>query len=112
MSAIWVTTLWMYGLAIAVSMGVAVIIKLIVLALGAVERKTAVAPAPVASQPATAANDGVPAEHVAAIAAAVYALIGEHRILQILDLHRHDGWVAEGRLALHRSHTIDHHPKR
>jgi hypothetical protein len=112
MSSIWVTTLWMYGLAIAVSMGVAVIIKLIVLALGTLEKKPALAPA-ASARPAVAAEiAGVPAEHVAAIAAAIYAIIGEHRILHIQDAHRHDGWTAEGRLAHHHSHTLDHHPRR
>jgi lysylphosphatidylglycerol synthetase-like protein (DUF2156 family) len=112
MSSIWVTTLWMYGLAIVVSMGVAVIIKLIVVALGALEKKPAVAPAAATPQPAVAAVEGVPAGHVAAIAAAIYAVIGQHRILHIHDAHRHDGWTAEGRLAHHHSHTLDHHPRR
>jgi len=111
MSAIWATTFWMYGLAIVVSMGAAVIIKLIVVALGAVERKTTVAPA--ASRPAVAAVvEGVPVEHMAAIAAAICAVVGEHRILRIQDAHRHEGWVAEGRLAHHHSHSLDHHPRR
>lgn len=111
--SIWTQTLWMYGLAIVVSLGVAVVIKLIVVALGAIEqrRSSAAAPAPASPAPA-AAPAGVPQEHVAAITAAIYALIGEHRVLQILDLHRHDGWTAEGRLAHHHSHTIDHHPRR
>lgn len=113
MSSIWVTTLWMYGLAIVVSLAVAVVIKVIVVALGAVERRAAVAPTPVATPAAVdTASDGVPGEHVAAIAAAIYALIGEHRILHIHDAHRHDGWVAEGRLAHHHSHAVDHHPRR
>lgn len=113
MSSIWVTTLWMYGLAIAVSMGVAVIIKLIVLALGALEKAPVAATAAASPRPAAApAIAGIPAEHVAAIAAAIYATMGEHRILRIQDAHRHDGWTAEGRLAHHHSHTIDHHPRR
>ena len=113
MSAIVVTTLWMYGLAIVVSLGVAVVIKLIVVVLGALERRPAEAPAAAAPRPAVAsADDAVPAEHVAAIAAAIHALIGEHRIVHILDGHKHDGWVAEGRVAHHRSHSLDHHPRR
>jgi hypothetical protein len=113
MSSIWVTTLWMYGLAIVVSMGVAVIIKLIVVALGALEKKPALAPAAASSPPAAAAQiAGVPQEHVAAIAAAIHAVLGGHRILHIQDAHRHDGWTAEGRLAHHHSHTLDHHPRR
>lgn len=110
MSSIWVTTLWMYALAIAVSMGVAVVIKLIVVALGALERKPAQAPA--ALPAAAAVEQGVPAAHIAAIAAAIYKVIGEHRILHIADTHRHDGWVAEGRQALHHSHAVGHHPRR
>lgn len=112
--SIWATTLWMYGLAIAVSMGVAVIIKLIVVALSAFEerRAAAAAPAPAAAPPVAAEPEGIPEKHVAAIAAAIYAVIGEHRILQIVDLHRHEGWVAEGRLAHHHSHAVEHHRRR
>lgn len=111
MSAIWITTLWMYALAIAVSLGVAVLIKLIVVALGALERRPAVAVAQVSPQE----TDAVPAEHVAAIAAAIHALTGEHRIVHIAhahDAHRHEGWASEGRLAHHRSHSPDHHPRK
>lgn len=112
MSGIVITTLWMYGLAIAVSMAVAVVIKLIVLALDVVERKPAAAALP-AMRPAVAAtDDGVPAEHVAAIAAAIHAVIGAHRIVHIHDAHHHEGWVTEGRQAHHHSHSPDHHPRR
>lgn len=113
MSSIWVTTLWMYGLAIAVSMGVAVIIKLIVVALGALEdRRVAASAAPAAAPTVAPAAEGIPHEHIAAITAAIFEAMGAHRVLQIVDLHRHEGWVAEGRGAQHRSHTIDHHPRR
>lgn len=105
------TVLWMYGLAAAVSMFVAVVVKLIVVVLAAVERKAATAPATAAAAPAATAI-GIPPDHLAAITAAIYATIGAHRILHIEDRRRHDSWSTEGRLAHHHSHAIDHHPKR
>ena len=103
-----VKALWIYGLAIVVSMAVAVIIKLIVVILNALERKPAATPKPVvaAAEPAFDVLGG----HIAAISAAVYSVIGAHRIVHIEE-HRHAGWVAEGRLAHHVSHAISHHPK-
>ncbi len=113
MSDIFVNTLWMYLLAAVVSLAVAVVIKLIVYALGAIERKPAAGPAPAAARPlAPEMLDGVPADHVAAITAAVFAVVGEHRIVHIHDAHRHEGWVSEGRQSHHHSHSVGHHPRR
>jgi hypothetical protein len=45
-------------------------------------------------------------DHIAAIAAAVYATMsGAYRIVHIEPTHRGEGWVAEGRLAHRSSHT-------
>lgn len=106
MTELIVKTAWMYGLAIVVAMGIAVVIKLIVVMLNAFERKPAAAPLPVAA-PAFDAE----ADHIAAIAAAVYAMIGAHRILHIERQRRHGEWAVEGRIAHHASHTVSHHPK-
>lgn len=98
-----VTSLWMYGLAVIVSMVIAVIIRTIVRVLGRME------PAPVATAPRTPLPQaGVPVEHVAAIAAAVQSMIGAHRILHIDDGGHRRAWVGEGRLAHHASHDV--HP--
>lgn len=102
MSALMLKVLWIYGLAAAVSMLIAGVIKGMVWLLNLAERRAAgasAASAPLA--PAPVAPD-VPAEHVAAIAAAVHASIGAHRIVQIDDSRGGAGWRAEGRMAQHR----------
>jgi len=101
------TALVVYGLAIVVSMIIAAVIKVIVVALGALERK----PAAAAPSAAPVAAFDVAADHVAAIAAAVYATMGAIRIVHIEPTHVGGEWSVEGRLALHGSH-ITHHPAR
>ena len=109
MSDVIVKALWIYGIAIVVSMAVAVVIKIIVVVLNAFERKpeATAKPAPTAA-PAPAFD--LLADHVAAISAAVYSVIGAHRIVHIEE-QRHAEWVVEGRLAHHTSHAVSHHPK-
>ena len=95
-----------YGIVIVVSMLVAAVIRGIVIVLSRqAERDAAKAPAkpaPVA-QPVTIA--GVPQEHLAAIAAAVGAMLGAHRIVHIETANRGYGWTAEVRTVHHTSHT-------
>ncbi len=110
MSELVVNTLWIYGLAAAVSLLIAALIKLIVVLLGRVDRPAA-AVAPPRARPATVeAGD---ARVVAAISAAVYACIGEHRIVHIEDAVHGAGWAAEGRAAHHSGHlpTYRHTPR-
>jgi len=111
MSAIIFKALWIYGLAAVVSMLIAATIKVIVWLLNLAERKPAAeAPAPgaasarplPASVPVTA---DIPAEHVAAIAAAISATAGALRIVHIEDLHGARTWSAEGRSVHHQSHA-------
>ena len=98
-----------YLFAIVVSLAIAGLIKAIVVLLGAVAREAA----PSAAEPAPQAPAAdIEADHVAAIAAAVYSVIGAHRILHIEDVQRGRGWVVEGRLAHHASHSLGHHPRR
>ncbi|HMV52647.1 MAG TPA: hypothetical protein PLX20_06420 [Rhodocyclaceae bacterium] len=105
------TALQTYALAIAVSLGVAALIRAIVVVLGALDRVRGQSPA--AEPPAVATSDGaVPPAHLAAIAAAVHATLGAHRIVHIHDAHRHEGWVAEGRRAQHHTRGPAHHPHR
>jgi hypothetical protein len=108
MEDIWSKTLLVYGLAIVVSMAMAAVIKLIVVVLNAFEPKS------VAAVPARApvAQFDVVGDHVAAIAAAVYATLGSARILHIEPSHRGSEWLAEGRSAQHGSHHIQHHHAR
>jgi hypothetical protein len=67
-------------------------------------------PRPVSVQ-ADAALPEIPEEHVAVIAAAVYAMIGPHRILHLSETHLADKWIVAGRLVHHTSHAPPHHPK-
>ena len=110
MSEVIIKTLWIYGLTIIVSLGVAVVIKVIVLTLGRLEGKPALAPAP-SPLPVEQAPLSIEAHHVAAIAAAVHAMGGAHRVVHIEAAHRHQEWAAGGRQAQHASHAPPHHPK-
>ena len=109
MSEVIIKTLWIYGLAIIVSLAVAVVIKVIVVALNMLERKPAEPAQPVAVPPGPFA---VEADHIAVIAAAVHAMIGAHRVVHIEAAPHHSGWAAEGRQVHHASHTLPHHLKR
>ena len=98
-----VESLAMYGLAIVIAYATALVIRGIVLAtsrVGGAEATTAAA----ASAPVARPVDGLPPEHVAAIAAAVYAVLGSHRIVHISDAARGLAWTAEGRLMHQTSH--------
>jgi len=108
MSEVIIKTLWIYGLAIVVSLAVAVVIKVIVVALGKLEGTPAAPPQPAAVPPGPLAVD---ANHIAVIAAAVHAMTGAHRIVHIEATPHHSGWAAEGRQAHHSSHVLPHHPK-
>jgi hypothetical protein len=112
-------TLGIYFVTLVVSLLVALVIKGIVVVLRRLERAVPLAApsraptalAPMAPAPtASGAGDAgaVPAEHIAAIGAAVYAVIGDHQIVHIEDPHRGSAWLAEGRQAHHASHAIEH----
>ncbi|MBK8891588.1 MAG: hypothetical protein IPN75_15030 [Dechloromonas sp.] len=109
MSEVIIRTLWIYGLTIIVSLAVAVIIKAIVVTLNMLERKPAAPAQPAAVPPVPFA---VEADHIVAIAAAVYAMANTHRIVRIEATPHQPGWAAGGRQAHHASHTLPHHPKR
>ncbi len=100
-----------YALAVAISLVVALLIKGVVVALPLLEGRGRPARATVAPGAGPAAGP-VPPEHVAAIAAAVAASIGEHHILHIEDRGRGAVWTAEGRMMHHTSHAISRRPKR
>ena len=102
MNELIVNTLWIYGLAAVVSLVIAAIIKLIVVLMGRATPPAVTAPAPVL-RPVAAFADA-DARRVAAISAAVYACIGEHRIVHIEDAAHGTGWAAEGRQAHHSGH--------
>lgn len=101
-------SLKVYALAIVISMAVAVMIKLIVFVVSAGRRDVQL----VSTESRPAAARVPPGEHVAAIAAAVYAFMGAHRIVHIEERSRSRSWTAEGRTAHHVSHNVPHHPHR
>lgn len=103
--------LFVYGLAVAVAMGAALLIKLIVGALALGERRAQAQTPAVAPPKPTAApvvEAGVPAHHLVAIAAAAHAMVGAHRILHIGAANSGRIWSTEGRLAQHGSHHPSH----
>ena len=90
-------------LAVIISFGVAVVIRVITVALGVIKTSAPSTPAgqPVAAAPTSTAP---PPEHVAAIAAAVTAIVGAHRIVHIEPRDTMRGWVAAGRSEQQGSH--------
>ena len=103
----------MYGLAIVISFAVALLIKIVVVVLSIPQRRerAAAEAAKPAARAAPAPQPAVDAaaDDIAAIAAAVYAMIGAHRIVRIqegADVGR--AWTAEGRLV----HQTSHQPLR
>lgn len=100
--------LFIYGLAIVISMGAALLIKLLVGALAFSESHgaTAAAPPPVKTPPvpSAAVAGGIPAHHLVAIAAAAHAMVGAHRIVHIGTGGPGRLWSTEGRLAQHNAH--------
>jgi Na+-transporting methylmalonyl-CoA/oxaloacetate decarboxylase gamma subunit len=99
--------LQIYGIAIAISMLVAILIKVLVGVTGHIEkraRSAAPAPRPAAANAAPLSDETIPGDVVAAITAAVAAM-GPHRILHIAESNH--AWACEGRAALH-----SHQPQR
>lgn len=95
----------MYGLVIVISMLAACLIKLIVTVLARAEDRKA-ARFPVTKAVAPVADGGIPPEHVAAITAAVYSVLGTHRIVHISDGRSGSNWSLEGKLLNQTSHAI------
>jgi hypothetical protein len=96
-----------YGLAILVSMAVAVLIKGIVSVLSRLKAREK-KPEPETPEIAEAQ---IPVEHIVAISAAAYSMLGRHRVVHIEDAGRGLAWTVEGRAAHHASHAVSHHPK-
>lgn len=101
-------SLFSFGLMVVIAGLASLLIRGIVLLLAGGNRQVA-APTPVAISVAPALDDT--AAHVAAIAAAVYAVVGAHRLVHIGDAQRGAGWTATGRLAHHGSHTPRRAPR-
>ena len=102
--------LFVYGLAIVVSMSAAVLIRLMVsaLSLGDIlaEWREKRQSKPVET-PVMVEDEGIPAHHLAAIAAAAYTA-GASRVVHIQPVAAQAQWSAGGRAAHHSSHQMIH----
>ncbi|MGF1613700.1 MAG: hypothetical protein ACFCVA_07220 [Gammaproteobacteria bacterium] len=96
-----------YLLAIFIAFLVALLIRGVVNTLSGFKKTPATAQAPVVQAPVDFLRADIPA-----IAAAVYAVLGAHRIVHIETAGHGVGWTAEGRLAHHTSHNIARQPRR
>ena len=98
------TSIFAYLLMAVVAMLAAVMVQGIVIVLQRAQRrrKGEVAPTPVSISIAPAVDET--ALHVAAVAAAVYAVLGAHRLVHIGEAAPGPAWTATGRLAHHASH--------
>jgi len=94
-----IKALQVYGIAIAISMLVAVLIKLMVAATARLEQTR---PNGVPIGTVCPIEQGIPDEDVAALSAAIFAAIGPHHILHIAPASH--GWASSARASQH-SHT-------
>ncbi|MEZ5933050.1 MAG: hypothetical protein R3F54_14070 [Alphaproteobacteria bacterium] len=101
-------SLQMYGLAIVISLIVALVIKGIVAVLSIAPKHAPSAPAPEASTSTPVADTKRTEDDIAAITAAIYAVMGAHRIVHIENARRSHAWETEGRLM----HQTSHLPRR
>lgn len=98
----------LYALAVVISFLVALLIKVIVSVLSASRKK------PNEGDTAAAQSESPPEPAVSdipAITAAVYAMIGDHRIVHIESGRSRGAWVQEGRSMHQASHGVQHSPK-
>ena len=103
---IWLTII-IYALVFVISLLVAVLIKGIMGVLSLFEKPT---PEPETATPKAPPEPAV--SDIPAIAAAVYAVMGMHRIVRIKEGGRGRSWTYEGRIIHQTSHAIQHSPKR
>ena len=100
-----VTVMQVYGISIAISMIVAVLIKVLVTLTGRVGQDSKAAAAPVAAKPAAApvVAGGIDEETVAVISAAVAVAVGHHQIIHVAESGH--AWSNIGRAAQHSHHV-------
>ena len=102
-----------YGLTIVVALGAAGFIWLIVQALEKLQKKEKATPAAVSiAVVADPQPQDDTARHVAAIAAAIYATIGAHRLVYIGEAGTQPTWRTSGRVLHHSSHMPKRSPNR
>ena len=108
-----VQALLAYGLTIVVALLTAGLIRVIVAGLGKL-RKDEVSERPLErppTEPPAAAFEVERGAHVAAVAAAVHAVIGDARIVHIGPSDQGRGWRTTGRSLHHASHAPRHSHK-
>jgi len=105
-------SLAIYGLAIVISFVVAVMIKGIVVALPMMARVSAKPEPDATSGPVETVPQGIPPEHVAAIAGAVASMVKVRHILHIEDRHSGHDWMTEGRMIHQTSHYVPRRGRR
>ncbi|HOE41480.1 MAG TPA: hypothetical protein PLB25_07615 [Rhodoferax sp.] len=103
-----VTAFQIYGISIVIAMLVAVLIKVMVTVTGRIEQARVATEVPQGE--VCPILLGIPDEDVAALSAAIFAVIGPHRILQISERNR--AWASQGRAAQHSSHAGHPRPQR
>ena len=106
MTDIIIKSLGMYGLTIVISMLAACLIKLIVVVIAKSEDRRNQVRINTAKSEAPVLTDGVDPRHVAAISAAIFAVLGAHRIVHIAGGKYLPSWAAEGKRQLQTSHNV------
>lgn len=101
-----IKSLGMYGLTIVISMLAALLIKLIVVVIAKSEERRSQARVSAARTQAPVLSGQVDPRHVAAISAAVFTLLGSHRIIHIAGGRNTPSWAAEGKRQLQTSHNV------
>lgn len=96
-------SLFSYGLMALLSFLFAGVIVVMVKALARTQRKAVAAPTPVMVAVTPARDQS--AEIAAAIGAAVFVVLGAHRLVYIGEANRGPGWTSEIRSRLHTSHS-------
>ncbi|MBV5297118.1 MAG: hypothetical protein JZU64_02995 [Rhodoferax sp.] len=96
-----VTAFQIYGISIIIAMLVAVLIKVMVTVTGKIEQSRVAVEVPQGE--VCPVLLGIPDEDVAALSAAIFTVMGPHRILHISERNR--AWASQGRAAQHSSHA-------
>jgi hypothetical protein len=99
------TSIFAYVLMAVVAMLAAVMVRGIVIVLQRAQqrRRVEAGPTPVSISVAPAVEET--AAHVAAVAAAVFAVLGAHRLVRVGEAAPAPSWTTAGRAAHHLSHA-------
>ncbi|MBK8176461.1 MAG: hypothetical protein IPK66_14680 [Rhodospirillales bacterium] len=100
-----------YGMMAVIAGLSAVFIRGIVIVLAASKSKKKAVAAPTAVSISVAPVVDETAAHVAAVAAAVYAILGAHRLVHIGEVPRGAAWTASGRTMHQTSHVPQRTPR-